>query len=105
VPGGDQEGHCGLHLHTLDEAGDDEVEGLGCDVVWLVGCGRCGCLCGLGQAGDYSGHGAVVGGQSGGEGQEAFGVQPGRVFQVDAVDGEEVRVDVVAVLADPGNID
>jgi hypothetical protein len=101
VPGGDQEGHCWSHLHAFDEAGDDEVERFGGDVVWLVGCG---CLCGLVEAGDNGGHGPVVGGQSGGEGQEALGVEPGCVLKVDAVDGEEIRVNIAAVLADPGDI-
>jgi hypothetical protein len=50
---------------------------------------------------DDGGHGAVVGGQAGGQGQEAFGAQPRVGIEVDAVDREEVRVDVVAVLGDP----
>jgi hypothetical protein len=57
------------------------------------------------EAGDNGGHGPVVGGQSGGKGQEPFRVEPRGVFQIDAVDGEEVRINIAAVLADPGNID
>jgi hypothetical protein len=57
------------------------------------------------EAGDNGGHGPVVGGETGGEGQEPFRVKPGCVLKVDAVDSEEVRINIAAVLADPSNID
>jgi hypothetical protein len=50
---------------------------------------------------DDGGHGAVVGGKPGGEGEEALGRDPGVGLQVDAVDGEEVGVDVVPVVGQP----
>jgi hypothetical protein len=64
--------------------------------------GRCGCLCGLVQAGGDGGHGAVVGGCAGGEGEESFGAEARIRFEVDAVDGQEVGVQIVPVLDDPG---
>ncbi|MCX5365949.1 hypothetical protein OG864_45445 [Streptomyces sp. NBC_00124] len=101
MPGGDQERHCGLHLHAFDEAGDDEVDGVDGHLVGFGWRGRCGCLCGLVEGGDDGGYGTVVGRESGGEGQEAFRCESPVGLEVDAVDDPEVGVDVVPVLGDP----
>jgi hypothetical protein len=92
----------GLHLHAFDQAGDEEVDRVDGYLFGFGGRGRCGCLCGFGQGVDDGGHGAVVGGQAGSPGKEPLRAQRLVGFEVDAVDREEVRVDVIAVLDDPG---
>jgi hypothetical protein len=51
--------------------------------------------------GHAGGQDALVGGEPGGKGEEALGADDGG-FEIDAVDGEEVRVEVVEVVGDPG---
>lgn len=51
--------------------------------------------------GDTGGEDALVGGEPDCAGQEATGGDQGFV-EVDSVDGEPVRVDVVLVVSDPG---
>ncbi|AVH60010.1 hypothetical protein C4B68_34230 [Streptomyces dengpaensis] len=62
----------------------------------MRGCGLVFLLFG-GQA---CGEDALVGGESGRSGKESLGSDHGAV-EVDAVDGEEVRVQVVVVVDDP----
>lgn len=89
----------GSHLYAFDEAGDEEPDRVDGHLFGFWMRGRCGCLLLLfdGHAG---GHHAVVGGESGGEFQESFGADDGG-FEVNAVDGEEVGVEVGAVVDDP----